>query len=157
MWREEVSQLTCLSPIFPMFVLISLLISSKKGSPFPFSRLFLYLKKNFFRVAPEAYGSSQARGRIGAAADGLRHSQCWIRAKSATYTTAHGNAGSLTHWARPGIKLASWWILVRFLTCWATMGTPPDCSFKLRIFLPPLRLLLYINGPLITLLFSRSI
>jgi len=29
--------------------------------------------------------------------------QCSIQATSATYTTAHGNAGSLTHWARPGI------------------------------------------------------
>ena len=27
-----------------------------------------------------------------------------IRAKSATYTTAHRNAGSSTHWARPGIE-----------------------------------------------------
>ena len=34
------------------------------------------------------------------------------------------NARSLTHRARSGIKLASSWILVRFLTCWATMETP---------------------------------
>ena len=27
-----------------------------------------------------------------------------IRAVSVTYTTAHGNAGSLTHWARPGFE-----------------------------------------------------
>ena len=38
-----------------------------------------------------------------------------IRAASVTYTTAHGNAGSPTHLARPGIKPASWWILVGFL------------------------------------------
>ena len=49
-----------------------------------------------------AYGSSQARGQIGAAAAGLHHS--------------HSNAGSLTHWARPGIKPASFWILVGFIT-----------------------------------------
>ena len=30
----------------------------------------------------------------------------------------------LTHWARPGIKPTSSWILVRFLTHWATVGTP---------------------------------
>ena len=36
-----------------------------------------------FRAVPTAYGSSQARGRIGVA--------------SATYTTAQDNAGSLTH------------------------------------------------------------
>ena len=35
-----------------------------------------------------------------------------IRATSAIYTTAHGNAGSLTHWARPGIEPASSWFLV---------------------------------------------
>ena len=34
----------------------------------------------------------------------------------ATYTTAHGNAGSLTHLARPGIELASSWILVGYIT-----------------------------------------
>ena len=50
--------------------------------------------------------------------------QCGIQAKSATYTIAHSNAGSLTNWARPGIKPATSWILVRFVTHWATMGTP---------------------------------
>ena len=30
--------------------------------------------------------------------------QCWIQAAPVTYTAACGNAGSLTHWARPGIK-----------------------------------------------------
>ena len=34
---------------------------------------------------------------------------------SATYSTVHSNAGSLTHWTRPGIKPASSWILVRFI------------------------------------------
>ena len=34
----------------------------------------------------------------------------------------HGNAGSLTHWGSPGIKPPSSWILVRFITSWATMG-----------------------------------
>ena len=33
-----------------------------------------------------------------------------------TYTTAHGNAGSLTHWVRPGIEPTSSWILVRFIS-----------------------------------------
>ena len=42
--------------------------------------------------------------------------QCWIRAASATYTTAYDNAGSLTHCLRPGIKPASSWILVRFVS-----------------------------------------
>ena len=39
-----------------------------------------------------------------------------IWATSATYTTAHGNARSPTHWAKAGIKPMSPWILVRFVT-----------------------------------------
>ena len=31
--------------------------------------------------------------------------QCRIQAVSATYTTAHGNTRSLTHWTRPGMEL----------------------------------------------------
>ena len=52
-----------------------------------------------FRVKPSAYGSSQARGGI--------------LAMSATYTT---DQILNTHWARPRIKLASSWIVVRFIT-----------------------------------------
>ena len=43
-----------------------------------------------------------------------QHCQIW--AVSATYTRAHGNAGSLTHWVGPGIEPVSLWILVRFIT-----------------------------------------
>ena len=39
-----------------------------------------------------------------------------IRAVLETYTTAHRNAKSLTHWGRPGIKPAFSWILVGFFT-----------------------------------------
>ena len=39
-----------------------------------------------------------------------------ILATSATYTTAHCNAGSLTHWARPGIEPTTSWFLVRFIS-----------------------------------------
>ena len=38
--------------------------------------------------------------------------QRWIQAASSTYTTAHGNTGSLTHWGRPGIEPATSWFLV---------------------------------------------
>ena len=31
------------------------------------------------------------------------------------YTTAHSSSGSLTHWARPGIELATLWFLVGFV------------------------------------------
>ena len=39
-----------------------------------------------------------------------------IRAMSATYTTAHSNARSLTHWTRPGMEPASSWIRVGFVS-----------------------------------------
>ena len=42
--------------------------------------------------------------------------RCQIQAVSATYTRVQGNAGSLTHWASPGIKPASSWILVGFVS-----------------------------------------
>ena len=50
-----------------------------------FSVLFCFVFGVFFlfMAAPTAYGGSQARGPI--------------RAASVTYTTAHGNTGSLTH------------------------------------------------------------
>ena len=38
--------------------------------------------------------------------------QLW--ATSSSYTTAHGNTGSLIHWTRPGIEHATSWFLVRF-------------------------------------------
>ena len=62
-------------------------------------KFFLYM------AVPTAHGSSQDRGWIRAAAAGLHHS--------------HSNMGSPTHWAEP----TSSWILVRFMTCWATTGT----------------------------------
>ena len=69
-----------------------------------------------FRAAPApmTQGSFQTRSQIEAVAVGLCHSQ--IQAMSATYTAVHSNAGSLTHWAKPGIEPASSWTLVRFLT-----------------------------------------
>ena len=48
---------------------------------------------DIFRATPAAHGGSQARGLMGAVAAGL----CQVQAVSENYTTAHGNAGSLTH------------------------------------------------------------
>ena len=42
-----------------------------------------------------------------------------------TYTTVHGNTGSPTHWARPGVKPASSWILVRFISAEPQQEIPP--------------------------------
>ena len=82
---------------------------------------FFYLFNYFclFRAAtPALYGGSQAKGQIGAVATALCHSHSNVRSKPhpVTYTTAHGNAGSLTQWARPGIKPASSWMLIRFIS-----------------------------------------
>jgi len=58
--------------------------------------------------------------------------QCGIQATSVTYTTAHGNAGSLTHRARPGIKPATSWFLVRFFNHCATTGTPRNINILIQ-------------------------
>ena len=98
----------------------------------------------FSRATPMAYGGSQARGLTRAVAAGLCHShsssgsepepqQCWIRAMSATYTTAHSIVRSSTHWVRPGIEPATLYFLVRFFNHWAMMGTPSEC-FSKRIY-----------------------
>ena len=52
-----------------------------------------------------------------------------IRAASVTYTTAHGNAVSLIHWARPGIKPVSSWILVRFVSTEPQRELPRTLTF----------------------------
>ena len=78
------------------------------------------------------------KGRIGATSAGVHHShsnvgsqpclrptprwhmpqpqQCGIQAASVTNTTAHQNARSLTHWARPEIEPATSWFLVGFIS-----------------------------------------
>ena len=46
----------------------------------------------------------------------LQPNQCQIWAGSATYTTAHGNTGSIIHWARPGTEPATSWLLARLVS-----------------------------------------
>ena len=55
---------------------------------------------------------------------------------SVTYTIAHGNAGSLTHWKRPGIEPASSWILVRLvlLSHDGNSSSLLMCSLKQKCF-----------------------
>ena len=67
-----------------------------------------------FRAAPAAYGSSQASrsNQSHSCQPTAQPQQLGIWASSATYTTAHSNAGCLTSRARPGIKPKSSWILV---------------------------------------------
>ena len=91
-----------------------------RGGELGFVCLFVCL---FFRVAPAAYGSSQARVQIGAAPAGLHHRHSkHIQIVSSAYNAAHGNAGSLTHRVRLGIKPASSWLPVGFITTEPQMG-----------------------------------
>ena len=87
-------------------------MSSKRNNYLPTPPYFF-----IFCLFRAAYGNSQARG-IGAVATGLCHSHCNAGSELllATYPTAHGNAGCLTHWARPGIRPASSRTLVRFIS-----------------------------------------
>ena len=82
-------------------------------------------------ATPAAYGGSQARGPIRAIAAGLHQSHSNTRSKprlQPTYTTAHGDAGSLTHGVRPGIEPSASWFIVGF-HC-ATMRTSAMGIFK---------------------------
>ena len=64
-----------------------------------------------FRATPPAYGSSQARGRVGAAAASLLHSHSNLDPSCICYVH-HSNTGSLTHWVRDGtyILMDTSWI-----------------------------------------------
>ena len=92
----------------------------------------------FFRATPLAYGSSLARGSNQSySCQAIPEAQqCQIRAASATYTAAHGNAGSLTHCAGSGIETASSWMLVRFINHWAMEGTPRICVLNHILYCP---------------------
>jgi len=83
-----------------------------------------------FRATPLAYGSSQARGQIGATAAGLHHS--YSNTGSKPYTAAHHNTGSLTHWEKPGIEPESSWFLVGFIS-----AAPQQELQKQTFLLPP--------------------
>jgi len=55
---------------------------------------------------------------------------------SATFTTAHGNVGSLTYWAKPGFLPKSSWILVRFTTAEPRWELPPFHSDISSLYFP---------------------
>ena len=67
-------------------------VVSPSRVPFVLQGFFVGFFPCLFRAAPEVCGGAQARGRIGAAVAGLRHSRR-IQAAPATYPTAHGSAG----------------------------------------------------------------
>ena len=83
------SSVNCLFICFAHFYIISYLVDSLEFLTY-FSYYFFFC---LFRVTPVAYGGSQARDPVGGGATGLHG----IRATSAIYTIAHGNARSSTH------------------------------------------------------------
>ena len=94
-----------------------------------FLLLFLFVLFCFillFRATPVACVSSQPGVPIRATAASLHHSQKNTRSEPCLQPTPQLTAtpDPLTHWVRPGIKPTSSWILVRVLTCWATIGIP---------------------------------
>ena len=54
--------------------------------------------------------------------------QLRVQATSATHTTPHGNAGSLTHRVRPGVKLPSSWVL------FGLVSTEPQWELQIYLF-----------------------
>ena len=72
---------------------------------------FLFL----FRVTPTTHGSFQASGQIRATAVSLCHSHSNVGSEPRLQPTPQLNAGSLTHWMRPGIDPTSSWTLVGFI------------------------------------------
>ena len=83
-----------------------------------------------------AYGDSQARGLIRAIRPMPQPQQHQIRAASGTHTTAHSNAGSLTHRERPGIEPATSRFLVRFISTAPRWELPFVC-FCFSLFSVP--------------------
>ena len=91
-----------------------------------------------FRAPLTAYGGYQARGSNPSYScqptAQLQQRRIW--AVSVTYTTAHGNARSLTHWTRPGIEPETSWFLVGLFplrqngNSWNSFY----CAFKIKDF-----------------------
>ena len=92
---------------------INVLVASLKNNHKVFF-IFFFL----FRATPAAYGASRARGGIGAAAAGFRHSHSNARSELRLLPTVQLRAtlDPLTQGVRPGIALTSSWILVGFFT-----------------------------------------
>ena len=84
--------------------------------PISFSFFLFFFFFHLFRATLKAYGASPRQGSNQSCSCWPTPQQRRIPAVSATYTTTHRNARSLTHWARPGIESVYSWILVRFFS-----------------------------------------
>ena len=99
------------------------------------SETAIFLGGRLLSAAPVAYGGSQARGLIRAAASGLCHSHSKAGSEPCLPPTPQlmampdPSSTEQGHWLNP----CSSWMLVRFTNCWATMGTP-EVSILLKSF-----------------------
>ena len=98
---------------------------------------FFFLLFLLSRGATAAYGSSQARGsnQSYSCRPTPQQQQPRIQATSATYTTAHGNARSLTHWVRPGIEPTTSWFSVGFVSAMPRWELPIASLYYISISL----------------------
>ena len=93
-------------------------LKKSEGDTVHFNAILFYFTLSFFFFLSKAYGIWMCLGQ------GSNQSySCWptpqqlrIWATSVTYTTAHHNARSPTHWAKPGIEPTSSLILVGFIS-----------------------------------------
>ena len=101
---------------------------------FLFFCFFFFWSFCFFRTTPASYGGSQSY-RCWPTAQPQQH-QNW--AMSATYTTAHSNPGSLTHWARAEFQSAASWFLVGFVSVEPRGELPnPFSKVIVPVYVPP--------------------
>ena len=137
MQYEITSRCLCFSlhTAFPLQCLLIL------NSPAP--SIFFFFVFCLFRATPSAYGGSQARDQIRTVVTGLRCSHSNARSEPHQWLiSAHGNAWSLTHWARPGIWPASSWFLIGFVNTEPQGEIQPPAfqsfpSWPLYFFFPP--------------------
>ena len=116
--------------LFPEMSSHSLPKTPNFPASFNYRMCFLYMIDFFFcnffcRVSPKAYGDSQARGQIGAAAAGLHHSYSSTRSKPCLWPTPQLRAMLDLNL----LSEARYWTCIfmdprQFSYHWVTMGTP---------------------------------
>ena len=94
----------------------------------------LIFNEPFFFKGAFLHGSSQARGQVGATAGAYATATLHLNLICDLHCSLWQHwILTLTHWARPGIKPTSSLTLVRFLTSWATMGTPNEAFSRVAL------------------------
>ena len=89
--------LSCMSCLFILEIRPLSVASFAKIFSHSVGCLSIFFVFGLFRAISKAYGSFQGRGQIIPLAAGLQHSHSNAGSMSATYTTTHGNTGSLIH------------------------------------------------------------